>query len=318
MDTGDRDARRRWSVAGSPSSWCPARSSSPMPRPAPPVRRSGRHRQSSAPRTPPWPPTAEALNAAGRVTILAGAGCAGAHQAAHRPRRGFAGADRARVSRQGVRRVRQPLRRGDDRADRVQLGLPGHGALRHPGHARHRLPLPAVLSGRGAGDPGRRARRADRTPRAGPDPARRHRGGHGRRAAPAAQAQVRFSPPGPDDCALQAGPRPAGQAGRRPAERVTAASAVCRRHDRPARRARRDLHRRRRHALRLGCALPAHERHPPADRLFQPRVHGQRAAAGHRGPSQPAGPPGHQPVRRRRASPCCSENCSRCASSIFR
>ena len=78
-----------------------------------------------------------------------------------------------------------------------------------------------------------------------------------------------------------------------------------------------NLHRRRRHALRLGCALPAHERHPPADRLFHPRVHGQRAAAGHGGPSQPAGPPGHQPVGTA-ASPCCSENCSRCASSIFR
>ena len=47
-DTGDRDARRRWSAAGSPSSWCPARSSSPTPRPAPPVRRSGRRRRSSA------------------------------------------------------------------------------------------------------------------------------------------------------------------------------------------------------------------------------------------------------------------------------
>ena len=46
---------------------------------------------------------------------------------------------------------------------------------------------------------------------------------------------------------------------------------------------------------------PAYERHPLADRLVESRVHGQRAAAGHRGTGQPAGPSGHQPVRRRRA-----------------
>ena len=53
--------------------------------------------------------------------------------------------------------------------------------------------------------------------------------------------------------------------------------------------------------VHLGRPLPAHERHPPADRLVQPRLHGQRPAARHRGPGQPARPAGRRPVRRRRA-----------------
>jgi carboxylesterase type B len=46
-------------------------------------------------------------------------------------------------------------------------------------------------------------------PRPGPGPAGRHRAGHGRRAAAAPGAQDRFDPPGRDDGALPAGPRPA-------------------------------------------------------------------------------------------------------------
>jgi pyruvate dehydrogenase (quinone) len=49
-------------------------------------------------------------------------------------------------------------------------------------------------------------------------------------------------------------------------------------------------------ALHLGRALRADERQPPADRLFQPRVHGQRAAAGHRGTGQSPRPAGGHAV----------------------
>ena len=178
---------------------------------------------------------------------VAGGRCAGAEQRqrgddpgrgglrwgarpAHRAGRGAEGAGGARVPRQGVRGVRQPVRRGDDRADRVQLRVPGHGALRRAGHARHRLPLPAVPPGRGPGGPGRRAGRADRQAGAGAGAAGRHGQGHGRRAAAAAGAQGRFGAPGPDDRALPAGPGPAGQAGPRPGQRLAAAPAVRRGH----------------------------------------------------------------------------------------
>ena len=52
--------------------------------------------------------------------------------------------------------------------------------------------------------------------------------------------------------------------------------------------------------VHLGRPVPADERHPPADRLVQPRLHGQRAAARHRRPGQPPRPPGRRAVRRRR------------------
>ena len=48
------------------------------------------------------------------------------------------------------------------------------------------------------------------------------------------------------------------------------------------RRPRRDLHRRHRHVDRLALALRRVHRHAPADRLVQPRLDGQRAAAGAR------------------------------------
>ena len=56
------------------------------------------------------------------------------------------------------------------------------------------------------------------------------------------------------------------------------------------------FHRGRRHPVHLGRPLPADERHPPADRLVQPRQHGQRAAARDRGPGQPARAAGHRAV----------------------
>jgi pyruvate dehydrogenase (quinone) len=71
---------------------------------------------------------ADALNQTNRVTILAGAGC-GRPRRSRGDRGGAARAGGACAARQGVRRVRQPLRHRHDRAARLQLGLPRHGAL---------------------------------------------------------------------------------------------------------------------------------------------------------------------------------------------
>ena len=76
----DRDAPRDRTRAAWPWSWSPARSScttrSPRTRPS----RSGAATPKIAPpTTPALRDAAELLNAAGRVTILAGAGCEGAH-----------------------------------------------------------------------------------------------------------------------------------------------------------------------------------------------------------------------------------------------
>ena len=90
---------------------------------------------------------AQVLNARRRGDDPGRGGLRRGARPAHRAGRGAEGAGGARVPRQGVRGVRQPVRRGDDRADRVQLRVPGHGALRRAGHARHRLPLPAVPPG---------------------------------------------------------------------------------------------------------------------------------------------------------------------------
>ena len=66
------------------------------------------------------------------------------------------------------------------------------------------------------------------------------------------------------------------------------------------RRGRRRLHRRHGHVQRLGRPLPADEAGPPDPGVVQPRVHGQRHAAGHRRQGRLTRPPGHRPVRRRR------------------
>ena len=132
----------RSSAAASPCSSSPVRSSWPT---APTVATVAPVRATTPvvrPDDDELAAAAEVLNAAGRVTILAGAGCAGRARPADRARGRPAGSGRARPARQGVRRVRQPVRRGHDRAARLQLRLPGHGALRRAAHARHRLPLP--------------------------------------------------------------------------------------------------------------------------------------------------------------------------------
>ena len=98
--------------------------------------------------------------------MLCGAGCAGAHAEVVALARRADSADRACAARQGARRVRQSVRRRHDRLDRLLLGLRGDEELRHAAHARHRLPLPAVLSREreiaqvdiAAGEPGNRCR----------------------------------------------------------------------------------------------------------------------------------------------------------------
>ena len=73
-----------------------------------------------------------------------------------------------------------------------------------------------------------------------------------------------------------------------------------RRRRRPPRRRRRDLHQRHRHVDRLAVAVRHDARRPAADRLLQPRLDGQRDAAGARRPGARPRPPGGRVLRRRR------------------
>ena len=57
------------------------------------------------------------------------------------------GADRACFPGQGISRIRQSLRRRNDRPRRFRVGLCGDEELRRPPDARHRFSLPRILSG---------------------------------------------------------------------------------------------------------------------------------------------------------------------------
>ena len=202
-----------------------------------PRRRSGRRRPVPIRATSPVVrPDEQSLAAAAQVLNDAGGGddpgrggVRGGARLAHRAGRGAEGPGRARVPRQGVRRVRQPVRRGDDRAHRVQLRLPRHGALRRPGHAGHGFPLPAVLSPT--------ARRWSRSTCGASRSASGCRCGcrwSGRSGTRSTRC-CRCSRPRPigapgADGALPAGPGPAGQAGHGPGHRLAAAPAVRRGH----------------------------------------------------------------------------------------
>ena len=94
---------------------------------------------------------AGALNGKKKITILGGAGCAGAHDGAGGAGRTLAGTHCPCVARQRVYRVRQSVRRGHERIAGHSLGLSGDGKLRGAAHAGHRFSLPAVLSHRGLG-----------------------------------------------------------------------------------------------------------------------------------------------------------------------
>ena len=75
---------------------------------------------------------ADLLNERKRVTILCGAGCAGAHDELLALAERAQGADRARHARQGACRVGQSLRRRHDRADRLLLRLLRDAAIATP------------------------------------------------------------------------------------------------------------------------------------------------------------------------------------------
>ena len=163
-----------------------------------------------------------------RVTILAGAGCRGAHDELVAVRRGAAGAGRARVPRQGVRRVRQPVRRRHDRADRLRSG---YRAMEHCDALLMLgtdFPYRPVLSRGRARGPGRRPGRAHRPPRPRRRGARRHGPGHRRRAAAAAHEPDRLGAPGPHDRALP--PTPESSSTRSRKRTATAAAAPAARH----------------------------------------------------------------------------------------
>ena len=75
-------------------------------------------------------------------------------------------------------------------------------------------------------------------------------------------------------------------------------STICRARARSTRGRRRDLHLRRRNADDLGCALSHDEWQAPAARFLHPRIDGQRIAPGHRRAGQPSRPPGDLDVGR--------------------
>ena len=249
----------------------------------------------------PLAAAAEVLNGASRVTILAGAGCAGAHDQLME----FAGALQAPV----VHAMRgKEFVEYDNRFDVGMTGLIGFGsgyrAMEHCDALvmlgtdfpyRQFLPegVPVIQVDVRGENIGRRVPVAVPLVGTVKDTIEA--------LLPLLEAKSDTQAPGPDDRPLPARPVPAGQARRSAAGQLPAASAVRGGHHRPARRGRRGLHRGRGDAVHLDGPVRADERCAPADRLVQSRVDGQRAPAGHRGAGRPAGPPGDLAVRRRRA-----------------
>jgi pyruvate dehydrogenase (quinone) len=104
------------------------------------------------------------LQAASRVTLMCGAGCAGAHDEVVELAKRLKAPDRALAARQGVHRIRQPVRRRHDGHGGVRLGLRRDEGVRHAAASRHRFSVPAVLSGRREDRADRRASRSARQP----------------------------------------------------------------------------------------------------------------------------------------------------------
>jgi pyruvate dehydrogenase (quinone) len=77
------------------------------------------------------------LNKADAVTMLCGAGCAGAHDELLALADSLGAPSRPRARRQGTRRMGQSERRRHDRSHRVQLGLPRHAVVRSAADAGH-------------------------------------------------------------------------------------------------------------------------------------------------------------------------------------
>ena len=240
---------------------------------------------------------AQALNAAERVTILAGAGCHGAHDELVALAGALKAPGRPHAARQGVRRVRQPLRRRNDRPARVHVRVPRDGALRRAADARHRLSVPVVLSRRTrascrwtsaastsaagcrstSGWSARSRTRSPRCSRVWPRPRPAHLDAD---ASHYRRARERLDALGTS--AL--GPRPG------PSRR----SRHCRG---PGRRRRRGVHSPMSGRPPCGRRDTCAERTPPAGRLVQPRVDGQRAAPGDRRPGVAPWTPGCEHLR---------------------
>ena len=243
----------------------------------------------------------ELVSQAEKIAIHGGEGTRDARDEVLRLSRHPAGAGVVRLPRQGRARGRQPGRRRDDRPARLGRRDRGARRLRPAVHARHRLPVPRIPAGREDDHPGRRQAAAPRPPGRGRPRARRRR----RRDAAGADPQARSSARDTHFLdhvvkhhhqmvkGIQTYVEPRGQ-------RPRAAARDGRRRAQRPRRGRRGLHRRHRHVQRVGRALPADEARPPDPRVVQPRLDGQRDAAGDRREDRLARPPGGRAVRRRR------------------
>ena len=178
-----------------------------------PLRRRA-HRRRSAGRRTPLAAAAEVLDAAERVTILAGAGCAGAHDELI----AFAEAVKAPIvhALRGKEHIEY-----DNPYDVGMTGLlgfsSGYRAMEHcdalvmlgtdfPYRQFFPEDVPVIQVDVRGERIGRRV--PVQVPLVGT------REGHAARTHPAAQAEGRHRAPGPDDRPLPAGPRPAGPAGR--------------------------------------------------------------------------------------------------------
>ncbi len=136
---------------------------------------------------------ADLLNQAGRVTLFCGSGCAGAHDDVVALAENSQGAGRLCLPRQGMGRIRQPLRRRHDRTAGLGRRVQGHARVRPLALARHGFSLRHVHAVEPAGRPDRHPRRAPGPAiEARPGPLRRRARYHsGAVAAPGAEIRSR-------------------------------------------------------------------------------------------------------------------------------
>ena len=318
---GDRDADRARAARGRGDRRCPATWPCAM--------RSSRSRALQFPRADAdgvpvrgrrsrrWPTI---LNGAKKVTILGGAGCAGAHAELIAAGGQAEGADRARDAGQGVHRVRQPVRRGHDGPARDSR--PGYHAMMNCDSLLMLgtdFPYRQFYPEEGDDRADRHPRRADRPAHEGRSrPRGRHRGRRSRAAAAPASSSgddkhlaaslehYRKARQGLDELAT-------GEPGKKPHP-----SAVRGPGARRAGRRRRDVLLRRGHADHLGGPLPDDERQAAVARLVQSRVDGERPAAGDRRAGQPPGPSGRLAVGRRRAGDAAGRSALAAAARVCR